>query len=127
MNIFDNGLIVDNSTSPPTCCGFIFAFEDKSLTPNGRVDGFTQEQIRQHNDNLSKAELIGLDQNCQVGQCGTFYYSPGKGVTTWTGIVVAENGSVTVKGNSIKFTRGGKTYRGRLQKDADCFNFKRAS
>lgn len=126
MKTFDNGLIVDNSTSPPTCCGFIFSFQGHGdFSPDGKVDGFTSEQIQEHNASLSKAQLLGLDQYCQVGQGGTFYYSQAKGVTTCTGVVVAENDSVHIKGASITFTRNGKTYRGRLQKNADCFNFRR--
>lgn len=36
----------------------------------------------------------------------------------------ASAATARVVGKTITFVRGGKLFRGRLQKDADCFNFK---
>ena len=56
----DNGLIVDPSTSPPTCCGYIMRFEEHgAFAPNGKVE-FTDAQIAEHNRLLAQAELEGL-------------------------------------------------------------------
>lgn len=111
---------------PPneTCLGYLMDFTGKGIySPDGQVE-ITSEHAKAHNEALSKAELDGLDNNCQIGQCGTFYYSKNSNqVTTFIGTVVAVH--VTVRGQVITFKRNSKTYRGRLQKDADCFNFKR--
>jgi hypothetical protein len=87
----------------------------------GKVD-VSSEHVKAHNEALDGAMLKGLDENCQVGQGGTFYYIGGK-VQTWLGAVVSQ--VVNCTGKSITFYRGGRAFRGRLQKDADCFNFRR--
>ena len=118
----DGGLLIDEGRG--CCVGFLFNFEGHGIfSPDGRVEAITPEQAETHNKLLSEALITGLDTNCEVGQGGTFYYSPTKGVTTWVGTLVSNN--VTVHGQSIKFSRNGKRFRGRLRKDADCFNFRR--
>jgi len=92
----------------------------------GKVD-ITPEEIDRHNAILTESQLKGLDENCEIGQWGTFYYTGKDGnVTTFTGEVVSNR--VWVSGEkrfTIKFERNGRMYRGVLQKDADCFNFRR--
>jgi len=107
-----------------TCLGYLMDFQGKGIySPDGRIE-ITSEHAKAHNDALSKAELEGLDANCQIGQGGTFYYDAHKNqVSTFMGAVVATY--VRVRGQVITFKRNSKTYRGRLQKDADCFNFRR--
>jgi hypothetical protein len=104
--------------------GYIFNFAGHGdFYPNGKLGiGFTPEQVATHNATLSAAEVKGLDENCEVGQYGTLYWSPTKGVHTWIGLYVAD---YTLKGRTITFERKGKMFRGRIQKDADCFNFRR--
>jgi len=115
----DNGMIMLDDEH---CAGYLFDFTGHGIFgPDGKLD-VTAEQAETHNRLLSEAELLGLDQNCQVDQYGTFYYTNSK-VTTWLGTVVSED--MTVHGKTITFRRSGKVYRGRLQKDADCFNFRR--
>lgn len=126
----DNGLLVSGGM----VCGYIFNFGDhgafaageKVQLRNGVVRDLTPEEIDTHNRLLGEAEIAGLDK-CEVGQWGTLYYSIGKGVTTWTGLVVSNQVHITLGGKGITFIRNGRKYRGKLQKDADCFNFKRIS
>ena len=88
----------------------------------GKVD-VTPEEATAHNAALDKAFIAGLDTNCEIGMMGTFYYNQTKReVHTFNGTVVAP---ARVVGKTSTFVRGGKVFRGRLQKDADCFNFKR--
>lgn len=112
------------TTGDGHCLGYLFDFSGHGVySPEGKVE-ITKEQAGTHNRLLAEAEIKGLDENCQVGQGGTFYWSPKAGVTMWTGVKVADytlNPSQTV----LTFKRNGKVYRGRLQKDANCFNFKR--
>jgi hypothetical protein len=109
-----------------TCLGYLMNFNGRGVySPDGKVE-VTPEDCEAHNKALSQAEIDGLDNNCDVGQWGTFYYTPKpdkKFVTTFTGTVVSTD--VYVHGQVITFHRNSKTYRGRLQKDAECFNFKR--
>lgn len=126
MNLKNHdGLWVDEDSG--TCVGYLMDFKDKGVfSPDGKVE-ITPEQAQKHNKLLSQGEILGLD-NCSVGQWGTFYYlrgSKGLKVQTFIGAVVSED--VTINGQSITFRRGGKVFRGRLQKDADVFNFKRIS
>lgn len=116
----DCGLLIKDGH----CVGYLFNFQGHgTFSPDGKVE-VTQEQMDTHNRLLSEGEIKGLDECCQIGQCGTFYYVKGQ-VQTFVGVVVCE--SPRVRGNVLTFTRKGKTFRGRLQADADCFNFKRIS
>jgi len=116
-----DGLWIDEDTN--SCVGYLFNFKGHGVfSPDGKVD-ITPEQADVHNKLLSEAEIKGLDENCQVGQSGTLYYIQGQGVQTFVGTLVSNQ--TTINGNSITFTRNGKRFRGRLQKDANCFNFKR--
>jgi hypothetical protein len=119
-----DGLWVDEDAG--ACVGYLFDFREKGVfSPDGKVE-ITPQQAEIHNKLLSEAEVKGLDENCQVGQRGTFYLTK-KGsaqvVSTFIGEIVATD--IFINGKSITFKRKGKVFRGRLQKDADCFNFKR--
>lgn len=115
----DNGLWIDPKSN--TVLGYLFNFQGRVYSPDGKVE-LTPEQADVHNKLLSRGEILGLDNNCQIGQRGTFYYRSGS-VNTWVGELVSDR--VTVNGQVITFRRNGKVFRGRLQKDADCFNFRR--
>lgn len=57
----DNGLIVDTSTNPPTCAGYIFNFEGHgAYAPDGKVKvgdaELTQGQVDEHNRLLGEME-----------------------------------------------------------------------
>lgn len=121
-SITEGGLIVDKERNE--CCGYLMNFQGHGVySPDGKQP-FTKEQADAHNKALSQGELIGLDK-AEVGQCGTFYWSPEKGVTTWTGELVARGFEIRGK-TTLTFRRpNGHVFRGRIQKDADCFNFKR--
>lgn len=125
---FNGGMITIEGTS--NCLGYLMNFEGHGVfdASIGKVD-VTPEQAEKHNKVLDEAMLKGLDETCKVGQYGTFYWTKNgvHGVTTFLGTVVAPRCDCQLKGNSITFTRKGRTFRGRLQKDADCFNFKRIS
>lgn len=112
------------------CLGHLMEFKGHGVyEPNlGKVD-VSSEHAAAHNQALDQALIDGLS-GCEVGQGGFFYFSPTHGtrsgqVTTFTGLLVSED--VTVRGQVITFRRDGKTYRGRLTKDADSFNFRRVS
>lgn len=56
MIVNDNGMFVDDSTSPPTAVGYIFNFQGHgSYAPNGRCGEFTDAQVEQHNKLLAEA------------------------------------------------------------------------
>ena len=106
------------------CLGYLMNFPghgifDASL---GKVD-ITPEQADIHNKLFDQALIKGLD-TCQVGQGNMFYWG-GNCFKTFMGTVVSY--AVTRMGQSVTFMVKEKTFRGRLQKDADCFNFKRSS
>ena len=87
----------------------------------------TPEQAKRHNAVLDEAMLKGLDESCEVGQHGTLYLKDKPGqpseVQTWMGARVSDD--IVIRGGTITFRRNGKVYRGRLQREADCFNFRR--
>ena len=111
------------------CLGDLMHFEGHgTYDPNHGLVPVSKEEADTHNKLLDEARLNGLDRNCKVGQ-GSFFYFTGKApdrkVTTFVGTVVSTD--VRVKGQSITFVRKGKTFRGRLCKDADSFNFRRVA
>lgn len=125
MQIIDNGglLIQQNDQGEQSALGYLFDFSGRGVySPDGKIE-ISKERADAHNAALAQAEIEGLNQ-CQIGQRGTFYYVNGR-VQTWTGALVSSR--VSVVGNVISFRFGGKLFRGRLQKDADCFNFKRVA
>jgi len=107
-----------------TCLGYLMNFNGRGIySPNGKVD-ITPEDCEAHNKALSQAEIDALDNNCEVGMHGTLYWSPPGGVHTWIGTRVADY-ELNPKRTHITFCRNGKVFTGRMQKDSDCFNFKR--
>lgn len=125
MNIENKGSLM-TWAGTNTCLGYLMPFDGHGIfEPNhGKVD-VTKEESEKHNAYFSEAEIKGLDESCQVGQCGTFYYSTAKGVRTWIGTVVCA--TPTVKGKTITFQRNGKTFKGKLRKNDDFFTFERVS
>lgn len=121
------GLLCFRENNTDYALGYLFSFDGSTFcSMTGRWTGISFEEMDAHNKALSEGELKGLDEKCKVGQYGTFYLKPNPlRVTTFTGTVVSTD--VSINGQSITFTRKGKTFRGRLQKDADCFNFRRIS
>lgn len=124
MLTMQDGLIVDNETTPPQCCGYLMDFAGRGVySPDGKVE-FTKEQADTHNATLAQSEILGLDQ-AEVGQYGTLYWSSTKGITTWTGVKVAVY-TMSCKQTTLTFKRpNGHVFRGRIRKDAGCFNFRR--
>lgn len=91
----------------------------------GKIDT-TRGKAKIHNETLDEALLIGLDENCQIGERGSFYYDGENRplvVQTWIGTTVSEQ--VRVAGATITFVRENKTYRGRLKRQSQLFNFRR--
>lgn len=122
-----DGLLCFNEKGAEYALGYLFHFDGKTFCPStGPWAGISFEEKDAHNKALSEGELKGLDENCQIGQGRTFYltHNPLR-VTTFIGTVVTTD--IFINGQSITFGRKGKIYRGRLQKDADCFNFRRIS
>lgn len=110
----------------PYPLGFLMNFEGHGVhdASRGRVP-VSVGDARKHNDLISKGEIRGLDA-CLVGQYGTLYLTEKEGrkrVTTWLGDLVTEH--IILHGSSITFYRNGKSFRGRLRKDSESFNFKR--
>jgi hypothetical protein len=56
--------------------------------------------------------------------CGTLYWNRDKGVTTFIGTKIADY-TLNPKQTHITFRRNGKVFTGRLQRHAQCFNFRR--
>lgn len=110
------------------CLGFLLRFDGRGcFEPNfGKLD-ITTEEAEKHNQALSTAMIDGMDNQCAVGQYGSAYYQLGKGVTTFTGELIASSHNVEVKGKHITFTRKGRTFTGRLQEDSNSFNFRRTA
>lgn len=56
----DNGLYVDKSTDPPTCCGYMINFDGKGVfSPDGKVQ-VSGEGVDTHNRLLADAEWAGM-------------------------------------------------------------------
>jgi len=108
--------------------GYLVDFHENGIRDPtyGKVN-VTKEQADKHNKLLDQMMLDGLDKNCEIGQYGTFYFDDNKKiVTTFMGTLVSDG--VTVSGvihKTVTFSRKDKIYQGRLQKNADCFNFRR--
>jgi len=104
------------------CLGDLLHFEGKTFCPNNGLVPVTKEQADTHNRALDQAKLEGLDKNCEVGMCGTFYFD-GKNVKTFLGTQVNEGHVVSSgeKRKTIYFNRKGKKFKGILRKDGDYF------
>ena len=126
----DNGLLIDEDGRP---YGHIFTLNGNGFAPTGGVGPIDGDAIADHNRALDEALILGLDENCEIGQCGFFYWKPDEpcsfcrrgSVTTWTGVEVARGRVTGDKRRTVHFARNGKSFRGVLQRDADCFNFRR--
>ena len=83
--VIDHGLIVDPSTDPPTCCGYIFdSGEHGTFSPDGKVP-YTKEQADEHNRILADAEWTGMLKHGR----GTLYLTIKEGywsASDWPGI-----------------------------------------
>jgi hypothetical protein len=105
------------------------------FSPNGKVEGYTKEDVDEHNRLLSRAEIDGLDRLCEVNQGGYFYFNrreivrPNKRVDikTWNGDLVGVANVTGFKVKTLTFVRNGKTMRARTKRTAenDCAFFKR--
>jgi hypothetical protein len=95
----------------------------------GRVD-VTKEEAEIHNKAFGQARLEGLDKNCKVGQGSSAYLTRNKGtqrceVTDFVGTVISTD--VNISTTTITFRRKGMTFRGKMRKDSDNFNYRRVS
>jgi hypothetical protein len=116
----DHGLFINERSN--TVVGYLFNSPGYGIySTEGKIE-VTAEQADTHNRLLSRGEILGLDENCQVGQRGTLY-TRARSVITWAGELVSND--VTINGQVITFRRNGKVFQGRLQKHAGCFNFRR--
>lgn len=111
------------------CLGYLMNFKDHGVfdASLGKVE-VTPEQAETHNKLLDDAMLKGLDENCQVGQYGTFYVGQLQGrtaVKTFLGSLVSDD--VAVSGQSLSFRRKGKTFKGRMSRQHDLFHFRRVA
>jgi hypothetical protein len=112
-----------------TCLGYLMAFKDRGVfdATHGKVD-ITPEDAAKHNAILDSASIKGLDETCQVGQGGVFYYNRHKNsVNTWLGTLISDKVQISPGGKVITFLRNGCQYRGLLRKNDDSFTFKRIS
>lgn len=108
------------------CLGDLMHFAGHGVyDPTHGLVPVTKEQAYIHNKLLDEARLKGMDENCKIGQGSYAYYHPDSGVKTFCGSLIAPRTNCSVSGQSITFTRAGKTYRGRLRKESDNFNFRR--
>ena len=112
------------------CLGDLMHFDGHGVfDPSLRRVDVSPEDAKVHNKCLDEAKLQGMDKNCAVGQCGTFYVGrdpDGKCVVrTFSGTLVSSD--VSVIGRSLTFRRAGRTYRGRISAKHDMFNFRRVA
>lgn len=121
----DNGLLVYDDNGETRRLGYLFNFSGHGVFDAflGNVD-ISPDDVDRHNGLLDECLLLGLDQSCKVGQGGTFYWSDKPLlVKTFLGTLVSDR--VEKTGRNITFYRKRMTFRGREQRDADCFNFRR--
>jgi hypothetical protein len=112
-----------------TCLGYLMNFKDHGVfdASHGKV-AVTPDHAETHNGLLDAAMLQGLDDSCQVGQGGSFYVGQDEGrtaVKTFSGTLVSAD--VSTRGQSLTFRRKGKTFRGRMSRQHDLFNFRRVA
>ena len=110
----------------PVCLGFLMYFEGRGTYDAyfGKVE-VTQSQADVHNRLLSDGQLLGLDNNCEVGMHGEFYLNrEKKEVRTFIGDFVAP---AEISGLTIVFRRKNKVFRGKISPSDDCFKFRRIS
>ena len=120
-------LITYRDEGKDRCLGYLLSTEPWGVYDStfGKVD-VTPEQAAIHNKLLDEASLKGLDENCEIGQGGSFYLvrqDRRPVVRTWIGTLVSDQCSVN--GHSVTFMRNGKAFRGRTSSEHDLFNFKR--
>jgi hypothetical protein len=107
--------------------GYLFNFTGHGVySPDGPQPDFPPEQVDAHNALLSAAEIKGLDENCQIGEWGAFYYVH-KRIETFIGELVAPEADTHITWNKqVTFTRKGKTFWGELDSQGgDLFEFER--
>jgi hypothetical protein len=113
------------------CLGYLMDFKDKGVydVEYGRMD-VTPEDADRHNKLFDEMLINGLDDNCEVGQCGTFYIdNPPTRVTTFLGTLVSADLTVTRNKRTgtyaVTFRRKGKRFYGRTHAEEDLFHFER--
>lgn len=111
------------------CFGYLMHFPEHGTydASAGKVD-VSPDEADTHNKLLDRALIEGLDDNCQVGQHGSFYLGKRDGrtvVQTFVGALVSDD--VTARGNSITFRRKGKVFRGRARMHEGILNFRRVA
>ena len=120
---YNEGLLM---VSPDQCLGYLIDYGGRGIfdAEHGSVY-CSSGQATKHNQLLDEAMLKGLDDNCQVGQHGVFYYCGDGRVTTFCGTLVAWAHLYGKVG--ISFVRKGRTFKGRIAKNAQCVTFKRTA
>lgn len=111
--------------------GYLFTHNGVAFSPDGSIGVLMPAQIAAHNAALDRLTIFLVD-NAAIGDRGTLYAHRipfGKAnVKTWLGETVAVG---DVRGSVITFYRRAtvdgpmRVFRGRLQKNADCFNYRR--
>lgn len=113
-----------------TCLGYLFNFPGKGVyDPNlGKVD-VSVKDANVHNRCLSEAEIKGLDEACEIGQWGVFYFNREEmAVKTWMGVAVARNEDVEYHGSgSVTFHRRGKRFMGKVYGQECLLRFRRVA
>lgn len=130
-DIEDNGGLLVLRGRPGHCLGDLLHLEGHGLfdPTYGKVP-VSLEAAKKHNAVLDAARIKGLDNNCSVGQCGTFYLrlKPVATVVTWLGTTVSR--WVRVSGRTVTFWRENAAgeqmmLRGRLSNDSGGFTARR--
>lgn len=107
------------------CLGYLMEISGKGVyEPSlGKVD-ITSEHVFAHNEALDRALLKGLDETCEIGQSGFFYYHLGtKTVRTFLGTLVSDQ--IRRNGKSLTMSRANKVYRGVIRKNSELISLKR--
>lgn len=136
-------LIICNEGTPrEELLGFLIHSPDHGVfdSTHGKVD-VTPEEAAIHNKLFSTALIEGLDERCQIGEGGLFYFHKGRSqaadplkrvphVVTFEGDVVAALGhpdcsEFRVGTQNVTFVRKGKSFRGRLKTTEESLFIKR--
>jgi hypothetical protein len=108
------------------CLNFLLVAEGHGIyePTMGRIDDITPEDAAAHNKALSKGLIDGLDDQCEIGQSGTFHEGYGRSRTgiqiiTWNGDVVGLAIPVREGGKQHTLKRGDRLFDVKFSGSAD--------
>lgn len=120
------------------CLGYLMHFESRGVyEPDLGLLQIDPQYVDPHNAALTKALIDGLDDNCAVGQGGSFYLKYANKqrtkaeIRTFDGALVAPKADVRFVRRGpglprlVQFARKGKMFEGVEDPEQDLFHFQR--